>query len=57
MKYYSDDDFTLINNKKGGGSRKQTTQKNKERNDQTCYSSKHIRKMETILNKSKEKDK
>ena len=46
MKDYLEEDFALTNQKKGGGRRKQSETKKKERNDITCYSSKHIRMIE-----------
>ena len=53
MKDYLEEDFVLTNQKKGGGRRKQSETKKKERNDITCYSSKHIRVMETRKLKAK----
>ena len=52
MKDYLEEDFVLTNQKKGGGRRKQSETKKKERNDISCYSSKHIRVMENHKKKS-----
>jgi hypothetical protein len=46
MKEELEEDFVLTNQKKGGGRRKQSETKKKERNDISCYSSKHIRNVE-----------
>lgn len=40
-----EEDFVLTSNKKGGGRRKQTDKKNTQKKN-TCYSAKHIRKVE-----------
>ena len=53
MKDYLEEDFVLTNQKKGGGRRKQSESKKKERNDITCYSSKHIRMIQNRTKSTK----
>jgi hypothetical protein len=49
-----DDDLCITSHKKGGGGRKQhreklRTDKTNNNNSPTCYSSKHIRKVEALM--------
>ena len=61
MGFEYDDDFSLTNSKKGGGGRKQPREKKKgekkQGNAPTCYSSKHVRAKEALLQKNQKNDK
>ena len=55
MGYEYDDDFCLTSGKRGGGGRKQPREKKhtekSKGNAPTCYSSKHVRAKEALLEK------
>lgn len=56
-----EEDFSLTSIKKGGGSKKGNGERKKNKNkkgggDKTCYTAKHVRAKETLLNKNNKKD-
>ena len=57
MGFTIEEDFTIINNKKGGGTKKKKEGERKkgQKENDNCYSSKHVRNKEALMLKIQQK--